>query len=78
MQLIRCGGDNGIAEQLLRQAAHGIRSFPDHGKVASGFFRLRLLLQEVKIPADSGQRRAQVVGYIRDGGCQLVISGLQL
>ena len=59
-QLLRRGGDDGVAEQLLRQAAHGVCPFPDHGKIAPGLFRLRLLLKRSRYPqtAVSGVRRS--------------------
>ena len=61
MEFVCRGCEDGVAEQLLRQGAHGVRPFPNYGKVARGSLSLRLLLQQVKVAAERGERRAQVV-----------------
>ena len=77
VQRIRRGCDAGILEQLFRQRSHGFRPFADDGKMPPGFFRQRLLLQQIEIPTDRRQRCAQIVGYVRDGRRQFVVPGLQ-
>ena len=77
MEFVCRGCEDGVAEQLLRQGAHGVRPFPNYGKVACGSLSLRLLLQQVEIAADGSQRRAQVMRDIGDGDRQRVVPGLQ-
>lgn len=77
MEFVCRGCEDGVAEELLRQGAHGVRPFPNYGKVARGSLSLRLLLQQVKVAAERGERRAQVVGNIREGGGQLGIPAVR-
>ena len=77
-QLFRRGGDDGIAEQLLRQAVHGAGALANHGEIAPRLVGEELLLQQIQLAADRRQRRAQVVGDVRHRGLQLRIAVLQL
>lgn len=77
MEFVCRGCEDGVAEELLRQGAHGVRPLAEHSEIARGGLSLRLLLQQVKVAAEHGERRAQVVGNIREGGGQLGISAVQ-
>lgn len=77
LQRIGRGREGGIAEQLLRQAPHGVRPLPHHSKIALRLLGLRFLLQQIEIAADGGERCAQVVRDVRSGGRQLIAPDLQ-
>ena len=77
IQRVRRRGNHGIAKQLLRKAAHGVRALAEDGEIARGVLRLRLTLQQLQIAANRRKRRAQVVGNAGYGVCQLAVSGLQ-
>ncbi len=68
------GEDDRVAEEFFAKLGHGVGAVGDDGQVALGVGAGIFALEQVEGAANGGERRAQVVGDVGDGGFQLAVA----